>query len=234
MRHLLFQNNFCEFKSKCVRYSHTIQKIDFEKFLTEDNLRKCVEKFNSLKFITPHETSEKKASVLIPLCHVNNNLCLLYTLRTSTLKRHRGQISFPGGMCDNDEIPEETAIRETEEEVGLPRKNIKIYGCGASIIRSGVLITPTVGYVGHLRTNDLKINKKEVQHAFAVPLSMLCDPKCCKYTQFRNSHTLPVFIVDGFRIWGVTAFITHVFLKCLLDDVYDLKLVQNTKIREDH
>lgn len=233
MRNFLFQSNLNDFKSKCAQYSGLLQKTDFEKFLSDDHLKKCIQKFSSLKLIPSRKKYEKTASVLIPLCHVNNDLCLLYTLRTSSMKRHGGQISFPGGMCDGDETSEETASREAEEEVGVLRQNVKMYGCGAAIIRSGVLITPTVAYIGHIGANNLKINKKEVQYAFAVPLSMLCDPNCCKYTQFRNSYTLPVFLVDGFRIWGVTGFLTHIFLKCLLDDVYKLELLQNTEITKD-
>lgn len=233
MRSVLFHSNFIDLKSKCVQYSSILQKADFEKFASEDCIKKCVQKMSTLKLVPDGKKMESRASVLIPLCHTNNDLCLLYTLRTHSLRRHPGKISFPGGMCDENENPEDTASRETEEEVGFLRNKIKIYGCGAPILRSGVSITPTVGYLGHVGTNDFKINKEEVQFAFTVPLSMLCDPECCRYTQFRNSYTLPVYVIDGFRIWGVTGFLTHLFLKCLADDLYKLKLVQSTRVLKD-
>ncbi|XKL67029.1 hypothetical protein PGB90_010449 [Kerria lacca] len=123
-------------------------------------------------------------------------------------------------MSDINETAEETAIRETEEEIGISRNNIKIYGCGSPIEREGVLITPIVGYIGIIEPENLNINEKEVQHAFALPLAKFCESNNCRYTKFRNNYILPVFLIDGYRIWGVTGYITHIFLKCLLDDSY--------------
>lgn len=196
---------------------------DFEKYLTDENLAKVIKKFGQLNIPTHTKGVEKTAAVLVPLCHVNNHLCLLYTLRTTHLKRNSGQISFPGGMTDNNETAEETAVRETEEEIGIPAKNVRVIGRGVSLVRFDLLITPVVAYIGHIVPSELNINKHEVEVAFAVPLIELCDTSKWK-TEPHQGIPLPVVTFEGYRIWGLTALITHLFLKCLLHDIYRYKL----------
>ena len=78
--------------------------------------------------------SLKNAAVLIPFCIVNNELSLLYTLRHSDLRRHRGQVSFPGGIQDKtDRDLVHTAVRETEEELGINSELIEVWGHGNAL-----------------------------------------------------------------------------------------------------
>lgn len=220
MRNILTQNHI----KNIVQRNWFSYNTDFEQFLSPNNLQNTMKKFQIITRSDKWNNLEKKASVLIPICRVEQEISILYTLRKVGLRRHGGQVCFPGGMRDYNESPEETAIRETEEEVGVLKHNIKIYGCGSSVSRRGVLITPVIGYIGHIEPLKLKISEKEVQHAFALPLSKFCDLNNCKYTKFRSGYTLPVFLIDGYKVWGITAYLTHLFLISLLDDVYKFKL----------
>uniref|UniRef100_T1GHB9 Nudix hydrolase domain-containing protein n=1 Tax=Megaselia scalaris TaxID=36166 RepID=T1GHB9_MEGSC len=97
--------------------------------------------------------SDKYAAVLIPLClNSNGELSILYTRRSGNLRRHTRQISFPGGLRDHtDSSYEETALRETEEEIGLHKNRIKVLGNGA-LIRppNTAAIMPIVGLIENL------------------------------------------------------------------------------------
>ncbi len=216
----LLRSRFRIYMSRIKRL-YTQGGVDFDQFLTDASLRSCAQKFGSVKGLEEWKHLKKEASVLIPLCHVDRELSLLYTLRTNTLRRHSGQVSFPGGMRDpTDETAEETATRETEEEIGILRENIRTYGCGSVVGRRGVRIVPVVGYIGSVCPADLKINPKEVQMVFTLPIAKFCDLSHCRYTKFRSGYTLPVFTIDDHRVWGITAYITHVFLRCLLGETY--------------
>lgn len=170
------------------------------------------------------------AAVLVPLCRVNNIPSLLYTVRSMQLKSHSGQISFPGGKTDKDETPIDTALRETHEEIGLSREKIEVWGCTQALPGRNfkIMITPVVGSIPELEEKDLSINKNEVDYVFTAPLESLCDPKNQFYTQYKNGFILPVFVINEFRIWGITAYITHIVLSCLLpQDIYKNNWMQN-------
>src|SRR5687768_14621385 len=75
------------------------------------------------------ETSLKCAAVLVPLVWHDEEWHLLFTRRTDTVESHKGQVSFPGGACDEDETtPEATALREAEEEIGIQPKDVRVLG----------------------------------------------------------------------------------------------------------
>lgn len=181
---------------------------------------------NMRKFPVPRRRGKEptaSAAVLIPICGVEDTPSLLYTLRADNLRSHSGQISFPGGKKDNNETPIQTALRETEEEIGLSRTKIELWGEGPPVPgrNNQIMITPVVGTIKHLEEKDLDINKDEVAEIFTLPVESLCDKNNQFYTQFSNGFILPVFMVDHYRIWGVTAFLTHVFLSSLFtQDIY--------------
>src|SRR5215208_1915528 len=81
------------------------------------------------------ETRLKCAAVLIPLVWQDEEWHLLYTRRTDTVESHKGQVSFPGGACDEGETtPEQTALREAEEEIGLNPNEVKVLGKLSTLI----------------------------------------------------------------------------------------------------
>lgn len=180
------------------------------------NLKKlAIPKFGKLPTTT--------AAVLVPLCKVHDVPSILYTVRSSNLRTNSGEISFPGGKTDLDETPVQTALRETAEEIGLSSKKIEVWGQGPAVPgrNNKILITPVIGSVTNLTEADLKISIKEVAEVFTVPVEVLCDPKNQYYTQYQNGYVLPVFVAEQYKIWGITAYITHAFLSSILTkDVY--------------
>jgi 8-oxo-dGTP pyrophosphatase MutT (NUDIX family) len=150
-----------------------------------------------------------QAAVLVPLVVRPDGLSVLLTQRTAHLHHHGGQISFPGGrMEEGDEDAYAAALRETEEEIGLPRASIDVIGrLDEYATITGFHITPVVG----LLTPPLALapDDFEVAEVFEVPLSFIMDPANHK----TDSRTLPSgekrwFYVLPYQeryIWGATA-----------------------------
>lgn len=168
----------------------------------------------------------KKAAILIPLCLVDDRIDLLYTLRSNTLRSHRSQVSFPGGMIDiQDASSESCALREFEEETGLSKKYVKIWGRGNTIIPYfGPSITPIVGTIVNFSMDKVNPSYEEVAKVFTVPIDMLAHRENRKHTQFRSNYSSPVFQNGDDTVWGITAIITHFFLTALMPGSYSTRL----------
>ncbi|XP_060521884.1 mitochondrial coenzyme A diphosphatase NUDT8 [Cylas formicarius] len=213
-----------------------------EYIFSHENIKKTAAKFSSLKPVRmiAHQPA-KRAAVLIPLCVIDDKVSLLYTLRAANLKLHRGQVSFPGGMQDvTDKSMEETALRETHEELGINESDVEIWGRGCEIVtRHETGVTPVIGRIkSHFRFGDLKVNPSEVEDVFAVPLEDLCDPERIKYTQFRSGFlSMPVFLGGKRKIWGLTALMTNRFLQSLLPQnaySHGIKFIPSVKVVKNH
>ena len=128
-----------------------------------------------------------KAAVLIPLVLKENGLSVLLTQRTNHLRDHAGQISFPGGRMDpEDQGPNDTALRESQEEIGLDPERVEIIGHLPQYLTvSGYSVTPVVGLVQ--AQTEYVLDEFEVSDVFEVPLSFLLDPATVSYTHL----TLP-------------------------------------------
>jgi len=114
--------------------------------------------------------------VLVPLFEKGDRWYILFTKRTERVKHHKGQISFPGGVVDEtDEDMEATALRETFEEIGLPRDNAEILGKldDAYTVTSGYLITPIVAEIPH--PYPFSINEDEIEELIEIPLEAFLD-----------------------------------------------------------
>ncbi|CAG4956287.1 unnamed protein product [Parnassius apollo] len=168
------------------------------------------------------------ASVLVPLCVQKGEVSLLYTLRSSNLKNHSGQVSFPGGKRDRGESVVETALRETEEEIGISRERIDIW-CEMPEVQGRnkeLLITPVVGEILNFDPVTLRPNVDEVDEIFTVPMKDLCDVRNHAHVKFEK-HILPIFLYEKHKIWGITGLITHLFLQCFLPcDVYNVDFLR--------
>lgn len=148
------------------------------------------------------------AAVLIGLVDHPDELTVLFTQRTDHLLHHPGQISFPGGHMDpGDKTPEDTALRETEEEVGLHSRHIEPIGrLGKYVTRTGFSITPVVALI--TPPFDVSPDPFEVDEVFEVPLEFLLDPvNHQRHTrefkgQTREFHAMPY---GEYYIWGATA-----------------------------
>ncbi|MDY7538580.1 CoA pyrophosphatase [Undibacterium sp. RTI2.1] len=155
-------------------------------------------------------TSFKPASVLIPLVMRDQGLTLLLTHRAAHLNDHAGQISFPGGRCeDSDGSVVETALREAEEEVGLHRKHVDVIGILPEYLTgTGYQVTPVVALIQP--PFELKIDSSEVASLFEVPLSFLMDGQNYQRRAFDlpNGQGQRVFYAIPYQqhfIWGATA-----------------------------
>ena len=155
------------------------------------------------------------ASVLVPLVMRDDGLRVLLTQRTAHLRSHAGQVSFPGGRAEpKDADAVATALRETEEEVGLNRSHIEVIGCMPIYATgSGYLITPVVGLVEPGFT--LTIDAFEVAEAFEVPLHFLMTPAhhrrhSAEFEGERRQYLSMPWQGDNpqappYFIWGATA-----------------------------
>ena len=149
-----------------------------------------------------------RAAVLIPLVDRGEKTSVLMTRRTEHLAKHPGQISFPRGhMEKSDNSPEETALRETEEEIGLNRRHIYIIGkLDDYETRTGFRVTPIVAIL--TPPFDLDLSTNEVTEAFEVPLAFLLNPVNHKKHSLVYEGTKRKFYAITFNeyyIWGATA-----------------------------
>jgi 8-oxo-dGTP pyrophosphatase MutT (NUDIX family) len=156
----------------------------------------------------PEGARATDAAVLVPIVNRGDALQVLLTQRTSHLSDHAGQISFPGGRVEADDANrEDTALRETEEEIGLSRSRITIVGrLPLYEIPSGFRITPVVGWVDP--PFELTLDPFEVACAFEAPLEHFADPKRYQRREyrFRGRHRHYMAIpYQGRYIWGATA-----------------------------
>jgi 8-oxo-dGTP pyrophosphatase MutT (NUDIX family) len=155
----------------------------------------------------------KPAAVLIPIIDVAERPHVLLTTRTLALKSHSGQIAFPGGKIDNeDPSPIATALRETEEEIGIASHSIDILGeMPFYKSGSGYDIKPVVGKI--IGNPALSLNPDEVEDCFTVPLDFLMNANNHKLdskiwnNKRRYFYTMPYDDETGTSryIWGVTA-----------------------------
>lgn len=152
----------------------------------------------------------RRAAVLIPLVQREGGLTVLLTQRTAHLSNHGGQVSFPGGRAEEaDSSPIETALRETEEEIGLNRRHIQIVGVLPDhVTASAYVVTPVVALV--TPPFDLVAESNEVAEIFEVPLGFLMDGMHHQRMSFdlpdgtgrRSFYAMPY---ERFFIWGATA-----------------------------
>jgi 8-oxo-dGTP pyrophosphatase MutT (NUDIX family) len=157
---------------------------------------------------TPPSAALRPAAVLVPLIDRAEGMTVLLTQRTAHLHAHAGQISFPGGRVEEQDADAiATALRETEEEVGLTRDLVEVIGrLDTYVTGTGFEITPIVGLVEPGYT--LTIDPFEVAEAFEVPLSYILDRNNHNRTERESAGRTRVFFVlpyQGRNIWGATA-----------------------------
>ncbi len=154
---------------------------------------------------------------------------LLFTERSKELRRHPGEVSFPGGLqepSDGDLV--ETALRETEEEIGLGRDVLDVLGSLPPVHTtvSGILVTPFVGVIGDLPT--LGVSDGEIVRILTVPIATLAAVEGARVSSPTASMGSVrstgrsgsergwkgyVYDVDGATIWGATGWMLHAFLE---------------------
>lgn len=161
--------------------------------------------------------SLKCAAVLVPLMQEADGWRLLYTRRTDQVDSHKGQVSFPGGGCDEgDTSLEETALREAEEEVGIEPRSVRILGRLPNMITiTSFRVTPVVGVIAWPAV--FRIGEREVERVFSIPLDWLADSRNRWELPFpgRRGTLIAFHPYDGELLWGATARMTVSFLEAL-------------------
>ena len=184
------------------------------------------QKLELINLIEP--TKYKKAGVLILLKKDigSNEFRILFTKRSSKLSTHSGEVSFPGGMWEEkDTSLFDTAMRESNEEIGLKKKNVMDLGrMNYLLSRHKVEVNPFVGY---LESNQEFIGNFEIDEIFDVPVSFLLNNNNIFYKEFKRNDLriyMPSWVYNGNRIWGLTALITADFLNMCFDAKIDTNI----------
>jgi mutator protein MutT len=156
----------------------------------------------------------RRACVLIPLIRSDAGWSILFTKRSENLAAHSGQIAFPGGTVEAGETLEAAAVREAEEEVGIPPQHVELIGRLDDVItHSGFLVAPFVGLIHE--PFEIVIQEAEVVEVFQVPLEALLDsanPEV-RYVPFQNKKYPAYFYHHSpHEIWGLTGRMLKAFL----------------------
>ena len=166
------------------------------------------------------EWNARPAAVLIPLYHDQGEWHVLFTERTQTVEDHKGQVAFPGGRVDEGDASRvATALRETEEEIGLQPADVTVLGQLDELLTvTQYRITPVVGVFPW--PYPFVLSTEELSEVFGVPLAWLLDPANCEIQYREPPITGPKIPVYYFRyqrytIWGVTARMLMGFLELI-------------------
>jgi 8-oxo-dGTP pyrophosphatase MutT (NUDIX family) len=163
----------------------------------------------------------RRAAVLCPLVTVHGQPAILFTLRTSHVGTHKGQVSFPGGHVHAGESAERAALRETVEELGDAMGGVRALGLWHDVPAvTGTIVTPVVGVLEGVDLGDLASLRPcaaEVEAAFALTLARLRDPA---YVAYEHRHPsgrsadavdrgirLPIYSGGPAPVWGLTAYL---------------------------
>jgi 8-oxo-dGTP pyrophosphatase MutT (NUDIX family) len=155
------------------------------------------------------------AAVLVPLFKKGKDCHLLFTKRSDQVKYHKGEISFPGGVVDEEDLELiSTALREAHEEIGLKKSDVQIIGILDDIVTiTEFIVTPIVGLFPY--PYPFKVSEVEIAELIEVPLSSLLDDECFSEQEIIRSSQREVVYAYQYEkhlIWGATARILKQFL----------------------
>ena len=167
------------------------------------------------------EETARPAAVLILLFPFEDEIQFFLTKRTEDVEHHKGQISLPGGIRENDESLNETALRETKEEVGIDSTKIIISGSLTPffIPVTGYIVHPFIGWCKEKPST--KIHDVEVNQLFSVSITELMDEKILQTEQWNirgYDAIVPYYNFGKCKVWGATAAILSEF-KSILEDI---------------
>ncbi|WP_404363540.1 NUDIX hydrolase [Marinobacter sp.] len=161
-----------------------------------------------------------EAGILVPVTENPAKPEIIFTLRSANMTTHRGQVSFPGGRRDPEDASlEQTALRETHEEIGLPPDRVELIAPLSQVVsRYGILVTPFVGIVPE--AHPLRANPAEIESIFRVPVDFFLEDRRERTDalSFLN-HTfyVPCYRWGKYQIWGLSAVVLVDFLNAVYD-----------------
>jgi 8-oxo-dGTP pyrophosphatase MutT (NUDIX family) len=197
----------------------------------EKLIRQKIHQCDSPARISLNDDSFTPAAVIFSIIpHKNKPYELILIHRSNEGTRHRGEMSFPGGKFEPgvDNSIRDTALRETEEEIGVPRQNIKILGCLDDFPTiTKYIVTPFLGVFD--KNQKLQRDEREVQKILKVPIDFFMNKKNFEERTYEiEDLKFPVFYFNYFNeengifytIWGATGFLISYFL----ETVYNIQM----------
>lgn len=179
----------------------------------KDSHKKMKISYRNEKKISFNINRAKPAAVLLLLFPKNKKICFYLTKRTEKLKYHKGQISLPGGSNEKGESLLETALRETEEEIGVNKNEISILGqiTPLFIPVTGFMMTPFIGFTS--KEPIIKLDSMEVEEVFSVNiLDLINNDKLITHRQLNGRDvTIPYFNLNNQQVWGATSMVLSEF-----------------------
>lgn len=172
-------------------------------------------------------------AVLVLMTERAGECCLVFEVRADTLSRQPGEVCFPGGRMERGETPRDCALRETWEELGIPREELRITApLGKLIHQGGLLVHPFLGEATPAGFAAIRPSRDEVKEVFTVPLSFFLAHPPLRYTYElvpdvgedfpydligfpkgyawrRGQVDVPIYRWQGRAIWGLTGRITE-------------------------
>lgn len=164
---------------------------------------------------------EIPAAVLIPIFYKEGQYHILFTKRTDRVKTHKGEMCFPGGAYEPEDITLlNTALRETNEEIGVPPRDVEILGEleNNTPASSGFVISSFVGFIPY--PHALKLEEQEIEEIIEVPIPFLLEPSNLREEMWeRNGRKFPVqfYSYHDRVIWGATGRILKIFLPAWME-----------------
>ena len=179
----------------------------------KDSHKKMKISYRNEKKVSFNINRAKPAAVLLLLFPNNKKICFYLTKRTEKLKYHKGQISLPGGSNEKGESLLETALRETEEEIGVNKNEISILGqiTPLFIPVTGFLMTPFIGFTS--KEPIIKLDSMEAEELFSVNiLDLINNDKLITHRQLNGRDvTIPYFNLNNQQVWGATSMVLSEF-----------------------
>lgn len=178
---------------------------------------------------TPDEA--RKAAALLLVYPGDEGPTIPFTVRRHDLPEHAGQVSFPGGRIDPGERPEEAAIREAHEEIGVDPASIRLVGPLSSlwVVVSNHLVQPFVAIAPE--RPRFRLAEREVAELVEAPLAQVRDEARVEWQKIVRDGMLidyPSFDLGGHRVWGATAMMLGEFV-CLFDDRFGERVAPATR-----
>jgi len=182
----------------------------------KEELREALSQRQKQSIVDPSLTP---SAVLVPVYCREGEYYLLFTKRSERVRYHKGQFSFPGGTYEaRDELLLNTALRESEEEIGLMPGDIEVLGelDDTATTTSGYIVSPFVVFIPW--PYQFTVDKREIERIIEVPISALLDRSCLREeTSVVAGETISQYFYhyQGDVIWGATARILTQFLNII-------------------
>ena len=175
----------------------------------ENSHKKMKVNFSNNTKLPFSKNKAKPAAVLILLYPNNNKIYFYLTKRADTVKYHKGQISLPGGSKENNETLLDTALRETQEEIGIDKHQISILGkiTPLFIPVTGFMVTPFISYIS--KKPKTILDEIEVAELLSVNIRDLLNNDILIMDRDINgsSVSIPYFSLNNHQVWGATSMV---------------------------